>query len=98
MRWRSEFTEGMGKRADDFVIILGFNSVFTIYELALVHPISPQKGIVAMTASFFRHRSEEHQGPFHFHLSGNARLSYPIRSQMFHWTAPEQGPHFNTNA
>ena len=28
MRWRSEFIEGMGKRGDDFIIILDFNSVF----------------------------------------------------------------------
>lgn len=36
MRWRSEFIEGMGKRGDDFVIILDFNAVFSSEEVALV--------------------------------------------------------------
>lgn len=36
MRWRSEFIQGMGKRGDDFIIILDVNAVFGSDELALV--------------------------------------------------------------
>jgi purine-binding chemotaxis protein CheW len=36
MRWRSEFIQGMGKRGDDFIIILDVNAVFSSQELALV--------------------------------------------------------------
>jgi purine-binding chemotaxis protein CheW len=36
MRWRSEFIQGMGKRDDDFIIILDFNAVFSSEDLALV--------------------------------------------------------------
>ncbi|HEY9250765.1 MAG TPA: chemotaxis protein CheW [Rariglobus sp.] len=36
MRWRSEFIHGMGKRGDEFIIILDIAAVFTASELALV--------------------------------------------------------------
>lgn len=36
MRWRTDFIEGMGKRGDDFIIILDINAVFSTEELALV--------------------------------------------------------------
>jgi purine-binding chemotaxis protein CheW len=36
MRWRTEFIQGMGRRADDFIIILDVNKVFSSEELALV--------------------------------------------------------------
>lgn len=35
MRWRSEFIQGMGKRGDDFIIILDLNRAFSSEELAL---------------------------------------------------------------
>lgn len=35
MRWRSEFIQGMGKRGDQFVILLDINAVFSSDELAL---------------------------------------------------------------
>ncbi len=36
MRWRTEFIRGMGRRGDDFIIILDIDSVFSSEELALV--------------------------------------------------------------
>jgi len=36
MRWRTEFIQGMGKRGEDFIIILDVNKVFSHEELALV--------------------------------------------------------------
>ena len=36
MRWRTDFIEGMGKRGDDFIIILDVNAVFSSEELAVV--------------------------------------------------------------
>jgi purine-binding chemotaxis protein CheW len=36
MRWRTEFIKGMGKRGDDFIIILDVNAVFSCEELAAV--------------------------------------------------------------
>jgi purine-binding chemotaxis protein CheW len=36
MRWRTEFIEGLGRRGDDFLIILNVNAVFSSHELALV--------------------------------------------------------------
>ena len=35
MRWRTDFIEGMGKRGDDFIIILDVNAVFSSDEVAL---------------------------------------------------------------
>jgi purine-binding chemotaxis protein CheW len=34
-RWRTEFIRGMGRRGDDFIIILDVNAVFSSEELAL---------------------------------------------------------------
>jgi purine-binding chemotaxis protein CheW len=36
MRWRTEFIQGMGRRGDDFIIILDVNAVFASEEIALV--------------------------------------------------------------
>ena len=36
MRWRTDLIRGMGKRGDDFIIILDMNAVFSSEELALV--------------------------------------------------------------
>lgn len=36
MRWRADFIQGLGKRGDDFIIILDVNAVFSSDELALV--------------------------------------------------------------
>ena len=35
MRWRSEFIQGMGKRGDDFIMILDMAGVFSSEDLAL---------------------------------------------------------------
>ncbi len=39
MRWRTDFIQGMGRRGDDFIIILDVNAVFSSDELALVGAI-----------------------------------------------------------
>ena len=36
MRWRTEFIQGMGRRGDDFIIILDVNAVFASEELELI--------------------------------------------------------------
>lgn len=36
MRWRTELIQGMGKRGDEFIIILDMNTVFSSNDLALV--------------------------------------------------------------
>src|SRR5580693_1957531 len=36
MRWRTDFIQGMGRRGEEFVIILDINAVFASEELALV--------------------------------------------------------------
>ena len=36
MRWRTDFIQGMGRKGDDFIIILDVNAVFSSEELALV--------------------------------------------------------------
>ncbi len=36
MRWRSEFIRGMGRRGDQFIIILDIDAVFSATDLALV--------------------------------------------------------------
>jgi purine-binding chemotaxis protein CheW len=38
MRWRSEFIVGMGRRGEDFLIILDVNAVFASEQLALAEP------------------------------------------------------------
>jgi purine-binding chemotaxis protein CheW len=35
MRWRTEFIQGMGKRGEEFIILLDVNRVFSSEELAL---------------------------------------------------------------
>lgn len=36
MRWRTEFIRGMGRRGDDFIIILDIDAIFSSEELAIV--------------------------------------------------------------
>jgi len=36
MRWRTDFIQGMGRRGDDFIIILDVNAVFSSEEIAVV--------------------------------------------------------------
>lgn len=36
MRWRSEFIQGMGKRGEQFIILLDINAVFSSDDVALV--------------------------------------------------------------
>jgi purine-binding chemotaxis protein CheW len=50
MRWRSEFIQGMGKRGDDFIIILDFNSVFSSDEINMVRELEPELPELALTA------------------------------------------------
>jgi purine-binding chemotaxis protein CheW len=50
MRWRTEFIQGLGKRGDDFIIILDFNSVFSSDELSLVRELAPEAQQLALTA------------------------------------------------
>ena len=40
MRWRTEFIQGMGRRGDDFIVILDVNAVFASDELALVEHLT----------------------------------------------------------
>jgi purine-binding chemotaxis protein CheW len=40
MRWRTELIRGMGRRGDDFIIILDMTAVFASEELALVSDAS----------------------------------------------------------
>ncbi len=42
MRWRTDFIQGMGKRGEDFIIILDVNAVFSSDELALVDEVTTQ--------------------------------------------------------
>jgi purine-binding chemotaxis protein CheW len=37
MRWRTEFIQGMGRRGDEFIIILDVNAVFSSEEVAIVN-------------------------------------------------------------
>ncbi|MBL9204137.1 MAG: chemotaxis protein CheW [Opitutaceae bacterium] len=41
MRWRSEFIQGLGKRGDEFIILLDIAAVFSSDELALVTDVNP---------------------------------------------------------
>jgi len=43
MRWRTEFIQGMGKRGDDFIIILDVNAVFSSEELVLVRDVAAEE-------------------------------------------------------
>ena len=40
MRWRTDFIQGMGKRGDEFIIVLDVNAVFSSEELALAGALS----------------------------------------------------------
>lgn len=40
-RWRSEFIQGMGRRGDEFIIILDINAVFSTDELLAVENTAP---------------------------------------------------------
>jgi len=44
MRWRTDFIQGMGRRGDEFIIILDVNAVFSSDELALVSDASADAG------------------------------------------------------
>lgn len=44
MRWRTELIQGMGKRGDEFIIILDINRVFTSADTALLAG-EPEKGV-----------------------------------------------------
>lgn len=44
MRWRTEFIQGMGRRGDDFIIILDVNAVFSSSEVALVDEAAAAAG------------------------------------------------------
>jgi purine-binding chemotaxis protein CheW len=43
MRWRSEFIQGMGKRGDDFIIILDANAVFASTDSAMLRQAAPEE-------------------------------------------------------
>ena len=40
MRWRAELVQGMGKRGDEFVIILDIDKVFSSEDAAQIGPLS----------------------------------------------------------
>jgi purine-binding chemotaxis protein CheW len=42
MRWRSGFIQGMGRRGDDFIIILDANAAFSSEEKALAAEAAPE--------------------------------------------------------
>jgi purine-binding chemotaxis protein CheW len=44
MRWRTEFIQGMGRRGEDFIIILDLNAVFRSDELALAGELAGASG------------------------------------------------------
>ena len=50
MRWRTEFIEGMGKRGDDFIIVLDINAVFSSEGRALVEKAGRERGEAAQAA------------------------------------------------
>jgi purine-binding chemotaxis protein CheW len=41
MRWRSEFIQGMGKRGDEFIILLDINAVFSVDEMTTISASVP---------------------------------------------------------
>jgi purine-binding chemotaxis protein CheW len=48
MRWRTDFIRGMGKRGDDFIIILDVNAIFSSADVALVQDMASQSGEPAL--------------------------------------------------
>ena len=51
VRWRSEFIQGMGRRGDDFIIILDVNAVFSSNELAAVGEIAVRREEPALSVA-----------------------------------------------
>jgi purine-binding chemotaxis protein CheW len=49
MRWKTEFIEGMGRRGDDFIIILDVNAIFSTDDLALVNEASGEPAEEALS-------------------------------------------------
>lgn len=47
MRWRSDLIKGMGRRADDFIIILDIDAVFSGDDAALIHQTAQPIGDTA---------------------------------------------------
>ena len=47
MRWRTELINGMGRRGDEFIIILDINHVFASEELAIVESSLAQSPVAA---------------------------------------------------
>lgn len=47
MRWRSEFIQGMGKRGEQFVILLDINAVFSSDGIALVESTGGSESLPA---------------------------------------------------
>jgi purine-binding chemotaxis protein CheW len=47
MRWRTDFIRGMGRRGEQFIIILDIDSVFSSEELALVEETGRQETAAA---------------------------------------------------
>jgi len=41
MRWRPEFIQGMGRRGDDFIMVLNVNAIFCSDELTLAREFAP---------------------------------------------------------
>jgi purine-binding chemotaxis protein CheW len=51
MRWRTDFILGMGKRGDEFIIILDVNAVFSSEELVAVTDVASPTGITDAVAT-----------------------------------------------
>jgi purine-binding chemotaxis protein CheW len=49
MRWRSEFIQGMGKRGDEFIILLDINAVFTASEMTSIRVSASEAGTPVAT-------------------------------------------------
>jgi len=47
MRWRADFIHGMGKRGEDFIIILDVNAVFSWEELAMIDNAPANEALLA---------------------------------------------------
>lgn len=50
MRWRAEFIQGMGRRGDDFIIILDVNAVFSSDDVALLGDKAGKHGEAVLSA------------------------------------------------
>lgn len=46
MRWRTDFIQGMGKRGDEFIIMLDVNAVFSAEDAALIRDAAPLETLV----------------------------------------------------